>query len=71
MHLRDTILRFVDIICRNYTISYNIRSFLNLSIGMIFEMYILSSRHKLVNADPAGTLESFSGTQNEQKIYTE
>ena len=34
---------------------------------MVFEIYILSIRHKLVDADLAGTLDSYSGTQNEQK----
>ena len=33
---------------------------------MIFEKYNLSISHKLADADPAGTLDSFSGTQNEQ-----
>ena len=30
-------------------------------------MYILSCSRKLEDADPAGTLDSCSGTQNEQK----
>ena len=36
-------------------------------VGVIFDKYILSRNHKLVDADPAGTLDSCSGTQNEQK----
>ena len=38
-------------------------------LGVIFEKCILSICHKLADADPSGTLDSLSGTQNEQKIY--
>ena len=34
---------------------------------MIFDKSILSRSHKLSNVDPTGTLDSCSGTQNEQK----
>ena len=34
---------------------------------MIFNKYILSSSHKLADADPTGTLDSCYGAQNEQK----
>ena len=37
------------------------------AVGMIFVIYILSRSHKLAEADPAGTLESYYGTQNKQK----
>ena len=37
------------------------------AVGVIFEKYILSSGHKLADVDPAGTLDSYSGTKNEQK----
>ena len=37
------------------------------ALGVIFGQYILSSGHKLVDTDPAGNLDSCSGTQNEQK----
>ena len=37
------------------------------AIGVIFDKYILSRSHKLVDVDPAGTLDPCSGTQNEQK----
>ena len=43
-------------------ISYALRG-----LGVIFEYYILSSSKKLADADPAGTLDSLSETQNEQK----
>ena len=59
-------LRFIDIICSNYTKSYDIQRFSYPTVGAIFVKY-LSSSHKLVDADPVGTLDSFSGTQNEQK----
>ena len=36
-------------------------------VGVIFEKYILSRSQKLVDADPTDTLDSCSGTQNEQK----
>ena len=32
-----------------------------------FDKHILSRSHKLADAEPAGTLDSRSGTQNEQK----
>ena len=34
---------------------------------MIFDKSILSISHKLEDAEPTGTLYSYSGTQNEQK----
>ena len=34
---------------------------------MIFDKSILSRGHKLADVEPAGTLDSCSGTQNEQK----
>ena len=34
---------------------------------MIFDKSILSRSHKLADADPKCTLDSCSGTQNEQK----
>ena len=37
------------------------------AVGVIFEKSILSSCQKLADADPAGNLDSCSGTQNEQK----
>ena len=58
---------FIDIIRRNYTRSYDIQIFFHPDVGVIFEKYILSSCHKLVDADPAGTLDSCYGTKNEQK----
>ena len=36
-------------------------------LGVVFESSILSSSQKLADADPAGTLASCFGTQNEQK----
>ena len=36
-------------------------------VGVFFEKSILSSSKKLADADPAGTLDSCSETQNEQK----
>ena len=43
------------------------RFFSYLAVGVILENFILSSSHKLADADPAGTLDSFFGTHNEQK----
>ena len=34
---------------------------------MILEKYILFRSHKMADEDPAGTLDSCYGTQNEQK----
>ena len=34
---------------------------------MVFDKSILPSSHKFVDRNPAGTLDSLSGTQNEQK----
>ena len=36
-------------------------------LGVISDKSILSSSTKLVDADPTGTLESYSGIKNEQK----
>ena len=66
-YLQDTILRFIDIIHRNYTRNYDIKSFSYPDVGVVFDQYILSGGHKLVDADPADTLDSCSGTKNEQK----
>ena len=52
---------------RNYTRSYNIRRFSYSDVGVIFDKSILSRSHKMADADPAGTLDSCYGTQNEQK----
>ena len=60
-------MRFIDIIHINYTKRYNIQSFFLPSCRCDFEKSILSSGQKLVDADPEGTLDSCSGTQNEQK----
>ena len=60
-------MRCINIICINYTISYDIQSFTYPYVGIIFDKYILFKNLKLADADPAGTLDSFSGTQNEQK----
>ena len=37
------------------------------AVGVMFLKYILSTGHKLVDADPAGASDSCSGIQNEQK----
>ena len=58
---------FIDIICRNYTRSYDIHSFSYPDVGAIFDKSILSRSHKLAGADLTGTLDSCSGIQNEQK----
>ena len=60
-------MHFIDIIRRNYTRSYNIQSFSYPYVGVIFDKYILSRGQKLADADPTGTLDLCSGTQNEQK----
>ena len=60
-------MRFIDIMRRNYTRSYDIQSFSYLYVGMIFDKSILSRSRKLADEDPTGTLDSCSGTQNEQK----
>ena len=60
------ILLFIDIILRSYTRSYNIQSFSYPDLGVVFEKYIWSRSHKLVDVDLAGTLDSCSG-KNEQK----
>ena len=52
---------------KNYTRSYDIQSFSYSDVGVIFDKTILSISHKLLDADPSGTLESWSGTQNELK----
>ena len=38
-------------------------------LSVIFEKYIPSSSTKLADVDPAGNLNSCSGTQNKQKIH--
>ena len=43
------------------------RFFSHLNIDEIFNICILSGSYNLADADPAGTLESCSGTKNEQK----
>ena len=60
-------MSFIDTTCRNYTRSYDIHSFTYIYIGAIFERPILYRSLKLADADPAGTLDSCSGTQNEHK----
>ena len=60
-------MHFIDIIRRTDTISYNIQSFSYPDVGVVFDIYILYISHKLADADPAGTLDQCSGTQNEQK----
>ena len=45
----------------------NARVFSYPTVGVTFENNILSSSHKLKNAEHAGTLKSCSGTKNEQK----
>ena len=66
-YLHYIILCFIDIIRRNYTRSYNIQSFSYPDVGVISDKYILSKSHKFADADPTGTLDPCSGTQNEQK----
>ena len=60
-------MQLIDIIRRNYTRSYDIQSFSYPDVGVIFEKSILSRSHKLADADPTGTLDSCSVTQNKQK----
>ena len=38
-------------------------------LGMVFEEYIFPSSTKLEDSEPAVTLNSCSGTQNEHKIH--
>ena len=57
-YLLNTILCFIDIICKNYTLSYNILSFSYPAVRVIFDKYILCRSHKLAGADPMGTLDS-------------
>ena len=45
----------------------NIQSFYKPDVHVIFYQSILSRSHKIVDTDPAGTLDSYSWTQNEQK----
>ena len=66
-YLQDTILRFIDIICRNYTRSYDSQIFSYLYVDVIFDKSILFRIYKLADADPAGTSDSCYGTQNEHK----
>ena len=67
--LQGIILRFIDIIHRNHSRSYYIKSFFYPEVGMIFEMYILSRSHKLADANSTGTLDSFSGTKMNTKTH--
>ena len=67
MYLQDNILRFIDIIRRNYTRSYDIQRFSYPYVGVIFDKSILSRSHKLEDADPTGTVDSCSGKKYEQK----
>ena len=60
-------MNFIDIIHRNYARSYDIQSFSYPYVGVVFDKYILSRSHKLADSDHTGTLDSCSGTQNEQK----
>ena len=66
-YISYTILHFIDIICRDYTRIYSIQSFSYSVTGVIFDKSILSRSYKLGDADPAGTLDSCYGIQNEQK----
>ena len=66
-YLQDNILRFINIIHRNFTRSYNIQSYSYPDVGVISDKSILYRSHKLASVDPGGTLDSCSGTQNEQK----
>ena len=68
-YLWGNILRFIDIICRNCTRSYDIQSFPYPGVGVISDKSILFRSHKLADADPAVTSDSCYGTQNEQKIH--
>ena len=36
-------------------------------LDVFFEIFIWSSNHKLADAEPAGTFDSWSRTQNEQE----
>ena len=63
-YLYDNIMHFIHIIRRNYTRSYDIQSFSYPYVGVIFDKSILSRSQKLADADPTGTLDSCSGTQN-------
>ena len=60
-------MHFIDIVRRTDTISYNIQSFSYPDVGVVFDISILYISHNLADADPAGTLDQCSGTQNEQK----
>ena len=55
---------FLDIIRIKYARRYNIQSYSHRDVGVIFDKYILCISHKLVDAEPTGTLDSCSGTQN-------
>ena len=50
-------MRFIDIIYRTDTISYNIQSFSYPDVGVIFDRSILYISHKLADVDPADTLD--------------
>ena len=57
----------IDIIRRNYTRCCDIVSFSYSDVGVICYKYILFGGHKFADADPTGSLDSCSGTKNEQK----
>ena len=57
-------MHFIDIMRINYT---RVQIFFYPDVGMIVEKYILSRSHKLVDVDPAGTVNSCYKIQNEQK----
>ena len=39
------------------------------AVGVIFDKYFLSKSHNLAYVDPAGNLDSCSGTLKESKIH--
>ena len=48
--IQDNILCFIDIICRNYTRSYDIQSFYYPDVGVIFEniFYLVTSDNEII-----------------------
>ena len=60
-------LCFIDVIHRSYTKSYNIQSFFDPDVGVIFEKSILSSSHKLVDEESAGILDPYYGKKKTEK----
>ena len=63
----DTILRSSTSYIENILEATIYKLFPYPDVGVIFDKSILSRSHKLADADPADTLYSCSGTQNEQK----